>query len=105
MKKLTIRQFGGPDIAKVSQDAAGRLQLTVLAPELEEELRTLLARLSAGPLPLRTGRRVETPEGAAHQTVIRQVPPTAPDFLAALSDALTQERVGGRRVRGVLMEE
>ena len=105
MKKLMIRQFSGPDIAKVSQDAAGRLQLTVLAPELEEELRALLARLSAGPLPLRTGRRVETPEGAAHQTVIRQVSPTDPDFLGALSDALARERVGGQRVRGVLMEE
>lgn len=105
MKKLMIRQFGGPDIAKVSRDAAGQLQLTVLAPELEEELRALLARLSAGPLPLRTGRRVETPKGAAHQTVIRQVSPIDPDFLGALSDALTRERVGGRRVRGVLMEE
>ena len=105
MTKLMIRQFGGSEIAEVSQDAAGRLQLTVLAPELEEELRALLVRLSAGPLPLRTGRRVETPKGTAHQTIVRQVSPTDPDFLGALSDALTREQVGGRRVRGVLMEE
>ncbi len=105
MRKLTIRQFGGPDVAEVEQDTAGRLHLTVLAPELEDELRTLLSQLSAGPLPLRTGQRVETHKGIAHQTVVRQVSPTDPAFLVALSDALTRKRVGGQRVRGVLTEE
>jgi len=105
MRKLIIRQFGGPDIAEVSLNAAGQLQLTALAPELEGELRAMLGRLSAGPLPLRTGQRVRTPKGIAHQTVIRQVSPLDPDFLRALSDALTRERIGGQRVRGVLMEE
>jgi hypothetical protein len=105
MNRLVIRQFGGPDIAEVSQNAAKRLQLVVLVPELEEELRMLLARLSAGPLPLRTGRRVEARGTTAHETVVRQVSSTDPGFLGALSDALARERVGGRRVRGVLVEE
>jgi len=105
MMKLMIRQFGGSDIAEVSRDAAGQLQLDVLAPELEVELQMLFARLNVGPLELRTGQRVKTPQGAAHQTTIRQVFPGDPDFLRALSDALSRERVAGRRVRGILMEE
>jgi hypothetical protein len=105
MKKLVIRQFGGSDIAELRQDDAGRLRLDVFVPELEEEMRALINRLSTGTLTLRTGERVKTARGHAHQTVVRKVPPGDPDFLKALSDALARERVGGRRVRGVLTEE
>jgi hypothetical protein len=104
VKKLMIRQFGGTNIARVSQDATGQLTLIVLVPELAEELQAMFSRLSVGPLPLRRGRRLGTPQGIAHETVVRQVSPTDPDFLAALSDRLVEERIGGKRVRGVLME-
>ena len=51
--RLVIRQFGGAEVAEVKHDAAGRLQMDVWAPRLEDDLRTMLDRLGQRSLPLR----------------------------------------------------
>jgi hypothetical protein len=104
-RKLLVRQFGGLDIAEVHRDETGRLKLIILAPQLEAELRAMFDRLGANPLPLRSGQQLQGPRGITYHTVVRHVSPAEPDFLAALSDRLAREQIGGKRVRGVLIEK
>lgn len=104
MSKLIIRQLGGSDIAEVQQDSNGHFTLQTLVQEFDSELRAMLTRLSANPLPLRTGREIETPHGPAHQTIVRHVAPADPDFLAAMAAALDKEKIGGQRVRGIVLK-
>jgi hypothetical protein len=102
--RLVIRQFGGAEIAEVKHDAAGRLRMDVWAPHLEDDLRTMLDRLGKHSLPLRTDPQVGNGRGVAGSALVRQVSPPDPDFLQALVQALPDERIDGRRLRGVLME-
>ncbi len=104
MAKLIVRQFGGNHVGAVTPTTGGALAVQGATPQFERELRALLNDIAAPTLAYRTGQEERTAEGVAHQTVVKQCHKDDPDYLRALCDLLPQHQIGGKRVRGVVVE-
>ena len=109
MKNLTIQQHNGPEIAYIRQEHAGdKLIVNVLFPKFKAEIDELLKRFEGKPLELMGGYEVESENGPIDVTTMRTLKPQDPDYIHALSEAISDARdttIDGKRIRSWVVDE
>jgi hypothetical protein len=105
--KLILKQYGGPEIAAITQAVDGKLLVETLVDGLQAEIEDLVQRVSRqGPLTLIGGYEENKGRGPIHITTSRMVAPGDPNYLRALADALSKQSgmIQNKRVRAYVVE-
>ena len=105
MKTLVIQTFDDEIIGAVIQGNNSRLEVQGTTPEYEVALQQLIESITSKPIPYRSGKTREIPEGIEHITVVKMCRKGDPEFFDALEDALPKYSLLGKRIEGILLTE
>ena len=105
MKRLVVQTFENEMIGTVIQDDNGGLEIQGATPEYKVALQQLIKSIASKPIPYRSGKTREIPEGIEHITVVKMCRKGDPEFFDALEDALPKYSLLGKRIEGILLTE
>ena len=105
MKTLVIQTFDDEIIGAVIQGNNSRLEVQGTTPEYKVALQQLIESITSKPIPYRSGKTREIPEGIEHITVVKMCRKGDPEFFDALEDALPEHSLLGKRIEGILLTE
>jgi len=105
MKTLVIQTFDDEIIGAVIQGNNSRLEVQGTTPEYRVALQQLIESITSKPIPYRSGKTREIPEGIEHITVVKMCREGDPEFFDALEDALPEYSLLGKRIEGILLTE
>lgn len=105
MKTLVIQTFEDEIIGAVTQDYNGGLEVQGATPEYKVALQQLIESITSKPIPYRSGKTREIPEGIEHITVVKMCRKGDAEFFDALEDALPKYSLLGKRIEGILLTE
>ena len=105
MKTLVIQTFDDEIIGAVIQGNNSRLEVQGTTPEYKVALQQLIESITSKPIPYRSGKTREIPEGIEHITVVKMCRKGDPEFFDALEDALPKYSLLGKRIEGILLTE
>ena len=105
MKTLVTQTFDDEIIGAVIQGNNSRLEVQGTTPEYRVALQQLMESITSKPIPYRSGKTREIPEGIEHITVVKMCREGDPEFFDALEDALPKYSLLGKRIEGILLTE
>ena len=103
MQELVITDFDDAPIGAIWISADGEVQCEVHDKSLSAQLDGLVQRITAQPIPLRTGKQIQKQDGTqGFITQMKRCTPGDPDFLNAVRDLVNKTHWEGRRLYGHL---
>lgn len=102
MAKISVKQLGGGIIASIQVEADGTWSVEAQTPQMAAALHDLVARLTAHPIPLISGREEKDASGKRFVSVRKLCHKGDPDYARALADVLRKHTLLGMRIRGVV---
>jgi len=105
MRVLQITDFDDKPIGSIWVSADGQVQMEIHDPAFEQDMASLVRRITAEPVPMRTGRRLDKDGIRTFISQVKHCRPGDPDFLAAVRDRVNRLRWQERRLYGRLTEK
>ncbi|GEM_PF-1276618 len=105
METLVVQTFENEIIGAVIQGNNSKLEVQGTTPEYKVALQQLIESITSRPIPYRSGKTRETPEGIEHITMVKMCRKGDPEFFDALEDALPKYSLLGKRIEGLLLTE